>query len=192
MIYPLPVVMVSCGNKETGFNIITAAWTGITCSDPALCYISLRPERFSYGLIRDSGEYCINLTTEELAFATDWCGVKSGQDVDKFKEMGLTPLPGLHIGAPLIAEAPVNLECKVKEIIPLGSHHMFLSEILAVHASEKYIDPKSGAFDLARANPICYSHGKYYHLGAVIGKFGFSVEKKKKRRTPRPRPIKTV
>ena len=183
MIYPLPVVMVSCGNKETGFNIITAAWTGITCTDPAMCYISLRPERYSYGLIKESGEFCINLTTSQLAFAVDWCGVKSGKEVDKFKMLELTPIPALHIAAPLIAEAPVNLECRVTEIKPLGSHHMFLAEILAVHASEKYLDPKSGAFDLARSDPICFSHGKYYYMGDFIGNFGFSVKKKKPKKT---------
>jgi len=186
MIYPLPVVMVSCGNNETktgtGFNIVTVAWTGITCTEPAMCYISLRPERHSYSIIKQTGEFCINLTTDKLAFATDWCGVKSGKDLDKFKEMGLTAIPGIYTGAPMIAESPVNIECKVKEIKPLGSHHMILAEILGVHASKEYFDPKSGAFDLARSNPICYSHGKYYSLGRFIGKFGFSVEKKKKKK----------
>jgi len=135
MIYPLPVVMVSCGDEEKGYNIITVAWTGIVCSDPAMCYISLQPLRYSFDIIKESREFCINLTTEELARATDWCGVKSGKDHDKFKEMGLTPLPCKKISAPMIAESPLNLECKVKKILPLGSHHMFLAEIVSVHAS---------------------------------------------------------
>jgi len=182
MIYPLPVVMVSCGNNQGRYNIITVAWTGITCTNPPLCYISLRPERFSYGLIKASGEFCINLTTAQLAFAVDWCGVKSGKDVDKFKMMGLTPLPADKIATPLIAEAPVNLECRVLEVKPLGSHHMFLAEILAIHASEKYMNLKSGAFNLAMSEPLCFSHGKYYFLGNFIGNFGFSVKKRKRKK----------
>ncbi len=179
MIYPLPAVMVSCGDIEGETNIITIAWTGITCTDPAMCYISIRPERYSFDIIKEQGEFCINLTTRDLAYATDWCGVKSGRDVNKFEAMELTPLPAHHIKAPLIGESPVNIECKVKQILPLGIHHMFLAEILAVHASTAYLDPETGAFDLNRAHPICYSHGKYYQTGAFIGKFGFSVEKKK-------------
>ena len=152
MIYPLPVVMVSCGDSAQGFNIMTAAWTGICCTEPPLCYISLRPERYSYQLIKKTGEFCINLTTAELAFPTDWCGVKSGKDRDKFKETGLTPIPGQYVAAPLIAESPLSLECKVKQILPLGSHDMFLAEIAAVHAAEKYVNPKTGALDLAAAH----------------------------------------
>jgi flavin reductase (DIM6/NTAB) family NADH-FMN oxidoreductase RutF len=186
MIYPLPVVMVSCGNKEKGYNIVTVAWTGIVSTDPAMCYISLRPLRFSFDIIKGSKEFCINLTTEELAHATDWCGVKSGKDSDKFTEMRLTPMPCKHISAPMIAESPLNLECKVKKILPLGSHHMFLAEIVAVHASGRLINPESEAFELARANLITYSHGNYYTLGHKIGKFGFSVEKKKKKRHVKP------
>ncbi len=181
MIYPLPVVMVSCGNQQSGYNIITVAWTGITCTDPAMCYISLRPERFSYSLIKEQGEFCINLTTAELAFATDWCGVKSGKEVDKFKEMKLTPVPGQFISSPMIAESPLNLECRVTQIIPLGSHHMFLAEILAVHATQKYVNPKTDALDLASTHLLSFSHGKYYQLGEFKGKFGFSVEKKKRK-----------
>jgi flavin reductase (DIM6/NTAB) family NADH-FMN oxidoreductase RutF len=180
MIYPLPAVMVSCGSMPEEYNIITISWTGTICTDPAMCYISVRPERHSYGIIRRNGEFVINLTTKELAFATDWCGVKSGSKFDKFKEMGLTPVPASKIKAPLIKESPVNIECIVKEIKELGSHHMFISEILAVNAEEKYIDSKTGLFRLNEAIPLCYSHGKYYETGPLVGKFGFSVEKKPK------------
>jgi len=181
MIYPLPVVMVSCGNPERGYNIITAAWTGITCTNPAMCYISLRPQRHSYPLIKELGEFCINLTTAELAFAVDWCGVKSGKDVDKFKEMKLTPVPAQFIAAPMIAQSPLNLECRVTQIIPLGSHDMFLAEILAVHATKKYLNPQTDALNLNSTHLLCFSHGKYYQLGEFKGKFGFSVQKKKKK-----------
>ncbi len=157
MIYPMPAVLVTCGSPADGFNIITIAWTGITCTNPAMCYVSIRPERFSYDLIKKNMEFCINLTTSELAFATDWCGVKSGRDLDKFKEMNLTPQKADHIEAPLIAESPVNLECRVTEIRKLGSHDMFLAEIIAVHASKKYLNPKTGALNLQKANPIISS-----------------------------------
>jgi flavin reductase (DIM6/NTAB) family NADH-FMN oxidoreductase RutF len=182
MLYPLPVVMVTCGDFDSSYNIITVAWTGIVCSDPPMCYISVRPERFSYSLLEKHREFGINLTTKNLAFATDWCGVKSGKDVNKFKEMNLTPFKASIIAAPLIEESPVNLECKVTEIKPLGTHHMFLAEIVSVHASKTHFNPETGVFDLSSAHPICYSHGKYYQSGSLIGKFGFSVEKKKKKR----------
>ncbi len=181
MVYPLPAVMVSCGDIKSEYNIITISWTGILCTDPAMCYISVRPERHSYDLICKTKEFCINLTTKKLAYATDWCGVKSGRDVNKFEEMKLTPIPAPNIDAPMIAESPVNIECRVVEIKKLGSHHLFISEIIAVHASEKYLNEKTGEFDLARANLICYSHGKYFETGKQIGKFGFSVKKKKKK-----------
>ncbi|HLP48980.1 MAG TPA: flavin reductase family protein [Candidatus Kapabacteria bacterium] len=184
MIFPLPVVMVTCGDMKVEYNVLTIAWTGITCTDPPMCYISVRPERYSYGFLEKYREFGINLTNKELAFATDWCGVKSGRDVDKFKKMKLTPFAADIIKAPLIAESPVNLECVVREIKPLGSHHMFLAEIVAVHAAKIHLDPKTGAFNLSQAKPICYSHGKYYQSGSLIGKFGFSVEKKKKKRRP--------
>jgi len=180
MIYPLPAVMVSCGSVPEEYNIITISWTGTICTDPAMCYISVRPERHSYGIIKKNGGYVINLTTKELAFATDWCGVKSGNKVNKFEEMKLTPLPATKVIAPLIMESPVNIECIVKEIKELGSHHMFISEVVAVHADNKYIDNKTGLFRLNEAVPLCYSHGKYYETGPLVGKFGFSVEKKKK------------
>ncbi len=180
MIYPLPAVMVSCGSVTEEYNIITISWTGTICTDPAMCYISVRPERHSYGIIKKNGEFVINLTTKELAYATDWCGVKSGSKFNKFKEMGLTPVPASKINAPLIKESPVNIECIVREIKELGSHHMFISEVVAVNADEKYIDSKSGLFKLNEAAPLCYSHGKYYETGTLVGKFGFSVEKKPK------------
>jgi len=180
MIYPLPAVMVSCGSDPQEYNIITVSWTGTICTDPAMCYISVRPGRHSYNIIKKNGEYVINLTTKTLAFATDWCGVKSGKDVNKFSEMGLTAVPSTKLKAPMIKESPVNIECIVKEIKELGSHHMFISEVVAVNADEKYIDKSTGLFRLNDAGPICYSHGKYYETGSLIGKFGFSVEKKKK------------
>ena len=178
MIYPSPAVMVSCGNRETGYNIITIAWTGTVCSDPAMCCISIRPERFSHGIIKRTGEFVINLTTETLARATDWCGVKSGRDVDKFKEMGLTPVPAQKVAAPLIQESPLNIECRVVDIRPLGSHDMFLAEVLAINADKNLISPATGAFKLSKASPLCYLHGNYYSLGRYIGKFGWSVEKR--------------
>ncbi|MBP5473723.1 MAG: flavin reductase family protein [Bacteroidales bacterium] len=178
MIYPLPVVLVSCGATIQEYNVLTVAWTGTTCTNPAMCYISIRPERYSYDIIKRNGCFVINLTTTELAKATDWCGVKSGRDVNKFKETGLTPIPATIVSAPMIEESPINIECVVKDIIPLGSHDMFLSEVVAVNADEKYYDSWSGTFSLNNAKPICYSHGKYYEVGKSIGKFGFSVKKK--------------
>ena len=182
MIYPLPAVMVSCGAEPEEYNILTVSWTGTICTDPAMCYISVRPSRYSYDIIKKNGEYVINLTTRALAYAADWCGVKSGAEHNKFKEMGLTPVPAAKIKAPLIMESPVNIECIVKEIKELGTHHMFISEVVAVHAEKELFDEKTGLFRLNDAVPICYSHGKYYETGKFIGKFGFSVEKKRKSR----------
>ncbi len=183
MIYPLPAVLVSCGSEPEEYNLITISWTGTICSDPAMCYISVRPERHSYGIIKKNGEYVINLTTKSLAFATDWCGVKSGKKHNKFKEMGLTPVPASKVKAPLIKESPINIECIVKEIKALGSHHMFISEVVAVNADDKYFDKNTGLFRLNESLPLCYSHGKYYETGQLIGKFGYSVEKKKRKGT---------
>jgi flavin reductase (DIM6/NTAB) family NADH-FMN oxidoreductase RutF len=180
MIYPLPAVMVSCGSEPDQYNILTISWTGTICSDPAMCYISVRPSRYSYGIIKTNGEYVINLTTKSLAYATDWCGVKSGAEHNKFQEMGLTPGPASKIKAPLIMESPVNIECIVKDIIELGTHHMFISEVVAVHAEKELMDDETGLFRLNDAVPLCYSHGKYYETGKFIGKFGFSVQKKMK------------
>ena len=179
MLYPLPVVMVSAADKEGRDDIITVAWAGTVCTNPPMVSISIRPERYSYHMIRETGEFVINLTTEELAFATDYCGVKSGRDVDKFKEMGLTPIPASEVKAPMIKEAPVSIECRVKEIRELGSHHMFLAQVAAVHADEKYMDEKN-RFDLNRARPIVYSHGEYLGTGKKLGTFGYSVKKAKK------------
>ena len=177
-IYPIPAVMVSCGTMEES-NIITVAWTGILNTNPAMCYISVRPERYSHDIIKENGEFAINLTTRQLAYATDWCGVKSGRDVDKFKEMKLTKEKANIISVPLIKESPVSVECKVKEIVPLGSHDMFVAEIVAIDADEKCIDEK-GAFDISKCDLIAYANGGYYPLESKIGKFGYSVQKKSK------------
>ena len=177
-IYPIPAVMVSCGTFEKS-NILTVAWTGILNTNPAMVYISVRPERYSYNLIKESGEFVINLTTADLAYSTDWCGVKSGANVDKFKEMKLTKQKANFVQCPMIEESPVSVECKVKEIRELGSHHMFVAEVLAINADDKYIDEK-GAFDISKCNLMAYANGGYYSLDKKIGKFGYSVEKKKK------------
>ncbi|MDE6016862.1 MAG: flavin reductase family protein [Acetatifactor sp.] len=177
MLYPLPVVMVSVADREGKNNIITLAWVGTVCSDPPMVSISVRPERYSYGILKETGEFVINLTTKSLVYATDYCGVKSGRDVDKFQEMKLTALPASKVKAPLIAESPVNLECVVREVKPLGSHDMFLAEVVAVHADEKYMD-ENRKFCLDRAEPIVYSHGTYFDCGEKLGTFGYSVRKK--------------
>jgi len=185
MIYPLPAVMVSVGTSVDEYNIITVSWTGTTCSNPPMCYISVRPERHSYELLKKAGEFVLNLTTHDLAFATDWCGVRSGRDYNKFEEMKLTPAPASVVNAPVIAESPVNIECRISQIIPLGSHDMFLAEVLNVKVEDEYLDSKTNAFALDRANLICYSHGRYFDIGKPIGKFGFSVQKKKSKKKKR-------
>lgn len=177
MIYPLPAVLVSCAWQGKS-NFLTVAWTGTVCTNPAMCYISVRPERYSYDLIKGSMEFTVNLTTEAMARATDLAGVKSGRDNDKWQLTGLTPEPGVKVACPAIAESPLSIECIVREIIPLGSHHMFLAEVVNVRADESLIDPQSGAFDLARAGLMNYSHGHYYGQGSEIGRFGWSVKKK--------------
>lgn len=177
-IYPIPAVMVSCGDMEKS-NIITVAWIGILNTNPAKVYISIRPERYSYNIIKEKKEFVINLTTKKLAFATDWCGVKTGAKVDKFKEMKLTKQKCEFVKAPAIAESPVSIECKVTDIKDLGSHHMFIADVLSIDSDEKYIDEK-GAFDISKCNLIAYANGGYYELGNKIGKFGYSVQKKKK------------
>lgn len=182
MIYPLPAVMVSCGSQPEEYNIITIAWTGTVCTDPPMCYISVRPGRHSYSLIKASGEFVINLTTRELAHATDWCGVKSGRDFNKFEKTGLTPRPGEKVQAPIIVECPVNIECRVTEVKELGVHHMFLAEVVHIQASKKYLNEGTEKFELSGSNPLSYIHGTYYDMGSRIGKFGFSVEKNKKKR----------
>lgn len=178
MIYPVPAVLVSCGADPAEYNIFTVAWTGTICSDPPMCYISVRPERHSYAIIKRTGEFVINLTTEALAKATDWCGVRSGRDYNKFAEMGLTPIPSAVVSAPALAESPVSIECRVKDIIPLGTHDMFLAEVVNVLIDEEYIDAESGKLDLMRAHPIAYCHGEYFGLGKLIGHFGWSVRKR--------------
>ena len=178
MVYPLPAVMVTCRDKDGNDNIITVAWTGTICTNPAMAYISVRPERHSYNMIKETGEFVINLTTKELTFATDYCGVKSGRDVDKFKECKLTKENAVHVNVPMIKESPVNIECKVEKIIELGSHTMFIGRVVGVHVDKKYLNSK-GTLMLNKANLMCYSHGEYYTLGKRIGTFGYSVKKKK-------------
>lgn len=178
MIYPLPAVLVSCGDRPENWSMLTVAWTGTICSDPAMCYISVRPERACYPLIADNMEFTINLTTAEMARATDWAGVRSTRDYNKWKETGLTPLPGEKVKSPTIEESPISIECKVKEIVRLGSHDMFIAEVLNVRADSRYIDPETGRFMLEKSGLMAYSHGFYYELGEMIGRFGFSVKKK--------------
>lgn len=176
MLYPLPAVMVSCRRGDERPNIITVAWAGTICTNPAMLSISLRKERYSYDIIKDSGEFVINLVTDKLVRAADWCGVRSGRDYDKFAKMKLTPIEGQTVGAPLIAESPVNIECKVEEIKELGSHDMFIATVTAVWADEEYMDD-SGKFQLNNTGLVTYSHGEYYSLGKKLGKFGYSVQK---------------
>lgn len=178
MLYPIPPVMVSCGTLEKP-NVITVAWTGIVCSDPAMTYISVRPERYSYELIKKSGEFVINLTTESLIWTADYCGVKSGRDINKFDLSSITAAASTQISAPLIVESPINIECRVDRILQLGSHDMFLSKILAINADEKLLDSK-GVLHLENAGLVATSHGKYFALGRQLGTFGYSVKKKKK------------
>lgn len=176
--YPIPAVMVSCGTMEKS-NIITVAWTGIINTNPAMVYISVIPERYSHNIIEQSGEFVINLTTNDLAYATDWCGVKSGKEFDKFEKMHLTKQKANFVKCPMIEESPVSIECKVKEIKRLGSHDMFIADVLGINADEKYFN-KTGGFEIAKCNLIAYANGGYYSLGKKVGKFGFSVQKKKK------------
>jgi flavin reductase (DIM6/NTAB) family NADH-FMN oxidoreductase RutF len=176
MVYPVPVVMVSCGDEPKHYNIITIAWTGNICTEPAQTYISIRPARYSHEIIKRTGEFVINLTTKKLLKATDYCGVKSGRDINKFQKLNLTPTPATFVKAPLIAESPLNIECQVTEIKPLGSHDMFIAKVLGINADQKYLD-KNGAFNLAKTEPLCYSHGKYYAQGAELGFYGYSVKK---------------
>ncbi len=178
MIYPLPAVLVSCGTAERS-NLLTVAWTGILCTNPAMCYISVRPERYSHEMIKENMEFTVNLTTAAMARATDWCGVRSGRDYDKWKECGLTPEPGVKVACPAVKESPVSVECRVKEIVSLGSHDMFIADILNVRADESLLDPETGLFDLGRAGLMSYTHGHYYSQGEPLGRFGFSVKKKK-------------
>ena len=175
MVYPLPAVMVSCGDFENA-NIITVAWTGTICTNPAMTYISIRPERYSYDIIKNTGEFVINLTTKKLARSTDFAGVRSGRDINKFEALKLTKEKANEINVPLIKESPINIECKVTEIKELGSHHMFIAKVLCVDVDEKYLD-KTGRFNMEKCGLIAYSHGQYFELGENLGRFGFSVKK---------------
>lgn len=180
MIYPIPAVMVSCGDEEKA-NIITIGWTGTICTNPPMTYISVRPSRYSYDLIKESGTFVINLTTKDLAKATDFCGVRSGRDIDKFKEMNLTAIYENQTGCAMIEECPVNIECRVTEIKELGSHHMFIADVVSVYVDEKYMD-ENGKFHLNETDLIAYSHGSYFTLGDQLGTFGYSVMKPKKKK----------
>ena len=179
LIYPLPAVLISCGETEEEYNMLTVAWVGTICTNPAMCYISVRPERYSYDIIKRTKSFVINLTNEGMARATDWCGVRSGKDYNKFREMRLTPQPAQKVAAPIVLESPLSIECEVVEIKELGSHHMFIANVVNVQADERYIDPVTDEFRLSDAKLIAYSHGHYYKLGEEIGKFGWSVRKKK-------------
>lgn len=182
MLYPLPVVMVSCQRPEERPNIITVAWAGTVCSDPVMLSVSIRKERYSHKILKETGEFVVNLVTKGLVYATDFCGVKSGRDVDKFKEMGLTPIPSKYVKAPSIMESPVNLECRVTKVLELGSHDMFLAEVAGVTVDKDFIDEK-GKFHLNDTGLVTYSHGEYFLLGEKLGKFGYSVQKKSKKGT---------
>lgn len=178
MVYPAPAALVTVGADISEWNMLTVAWTGTICTDPAMLYISVRPERYSYPILVKNMEFTVNLTTAEMARATDWAGVRSGAQYDKWKETGLTPLPGESVASPTIKESPLSIECRVKEIMRLGSHDMFVAEVLNVRADERWIDPETGKFSLEKAGLMAYVHGGYYTLGEMIGKFGFSVKKK--------------
>lgn len=182
MLYPVPAALVSVADKAGSTNIITVAWTGTVCSDPAMLYISVRPERHSYHMIRETGEFVVNLTTKKLVKAADYCGVRSGRDVDKWKEMRLTPGKAQKVSAPIIEESPVNLECRVTEVKELGTHHMFLAEVVAVDVDEAYLNEK-GKFELNSTELVAYSHGEYLETGKRLGTFGFSVKKPGKKGT---------
>ena len=178
LIYPLPAVLVSVGATPEEYNLFTVAWTGTMCTEPPMCYISVRKSRHSYDIIRRTGEFVLNLTTEAMARATDWCGVKSGRDVNKWEATGLTPASCTHVSAPIIAEAPLSICCRVRQVVELGTHDMFIADVVGIEADDRYIDPATGKFHLDKAAPIVYSHGEYYTLGKLIGHFGWSVRKK--------------
>ncbi len=186
MLYPLPAVMVSCADGKGNSNIITVAWAGTVCSDPAMVSISVRPERYSYAMIKETGEFVINLTTAKLARAMDLAGVRSGREINKWESCRLTPEKASRVSVPLIAESPVHIECRVRQVIPLGSHDLFLADVLCVDVDEQYMD-ENGFFDLNAAGLLAYSHGKYYALGEQLGKFGYSVQKKRGPGKKRPK-----
>lgn len=178
MIYPLPAIIATCGASPQEWNMLTIAWTGTICTNPPMCYISVRPERHSYPLLIQNMEFTLNLTTEQMAKATDWVGVRSGALFNKWKETGLTPIAGVKVASPTIAESPLAIECRVKEVLKLGSHDMFIADVLNMRPDTRYLDPVTGKFDLAAAKPLVYLHGNYYGLGQMLGHFGFSVRKK--------------
>lgn len=178
LIYPLPAILVSSGSSPADYNLFTAAWVGTICTNPPMCYVSIRPERHSYGLIKENMEFTLNLTNKAMAHATDWCGVRSGSEYNKWDEVKLTPKPGVEVRAPYVEESPLSIECKVREIISLGSHDMFIADVVNILADTRYIDSETQAFDMAKADLIVYSHGHYHELGAEIGKFGWTVKKK--------------
>ncbi len=180
MLNPTPVVLVSCGETIDEYNLITIAWTGTICSDPPMCYISVRPSRHSYNILKERKEFVINLVTEKMTEVTDWCGVVSGKKSHKFMETNLTPVRSKVVKAPSVHESPVNIECEVKQVIPLGTHDMFLAEVKAIQVDNSLIDKKTGELQLYRARLVTYSHGHYYNLGKILGKFGYSVQKNKK------------
>jgi len=177
LVYPLPAVLVGCGAAPSEWNVLTVSWTGTICTDPAMCYISLRKERHSYDLVRRTGEFTINLTTRAMARATDWCGVRSGRDNDKFACTGLTPIPCSVVKAPAIEQSPLTIECRVREVKELGSHAMFIADVVNILADDRYLDPSTGKFDLGSADLLVYSHGEYFALGDLLGHFGWSVRK---------------
>lgn len=177
MINPVPAVLVTCGATQEEWNMLTVAWTGTTCTNPPMCYISVRPERASYPILCRRMEFTINLTTVDMARATDWAGVRSGSKYNKWKETGLTPIPGEAVSSPTIEESPLSIECRVKSIMELGSHNMIIAEVVNVRADDRYLDPETGLFDMEKAGLLVYAHGLYHALGPVLGKFGFSVKK---------------
>ncbi|MDH6534214.1 flavin reductase family protein [Parabacteroides sp. 52] len=179
LIYPLPAVMVSCGSTPADYNIITVAWVGTICTNPPMCYISVRKERHSYDIIKRDMEFVINLTTKDLAYPTDWAGVNSGKDHHKFEELKLTPGKASIVNVPTIEESPLCIECRVKEVMALGSHDMFIADVVNIRADDAYMDPQTGAFNMEQTGLLAYAHGKYYELGPFVGKFGWSVQKKK-------------
>ena len=181
MIYPLPAVLVTCRSKSGEDNVFTVAWTGTVCTNPPMAYISVRPSRYSYTMIKETGEFVINLTTEEMAKATDYCGVTSGRDVDKFQRCGLHKEEADEVNVPMLVESPVNIECRVREAHEYGSHTMFVADVICVHADEKYMN-ETGRFQLEKSNPLAYSHGTYFGLTSPKGTFGYSVKKGKKKK----------
>lgn len=181
MLYPLPAVLVTVRDAEGRDNMLTIAWVGTVCTNPPMLYISVRPERYSYHALKDSGEFVVNLTTADMARAVDYCGVRSGKDVDKFEVTGLTRRDAAKVNVPVIEDSPVNIECRVRDVLELGSHHMFLADVVHVTVDDRYMDEK-GTFHLERANPLVYSHGIYCDIGNFIGAFGYSVRKRKKKK----------